>query len=307
MSQDEYAKALEPFVAGAKPDDRGEVEMYCPLHNDSRRSAAINFAKGAWFCHAGCGGGSIRRLVDSVDLWVPAEGRVKQARPSAGGSAPEGPATVTKADVKRWHRRLVNTDAHEYLYELRGIDLATAKRARIGWDGSRFKIPVFSPDRELWNVRTYDPDPGDRRKIWSVRGMGRARLYPVGPLLRSSVGNEVLFCEGEWDTLLALQTGVLAVTRTDGAGKPWRSEWNEYLADRKVYLCSDRDEAGVKNDEIIGRALDGIAAEVWQCELPFRIRPKHGKDVTDYVLDADEPFKALPALMKLAKKRGEVE
>lgn len=166
---EEQAARLAPFIAGEQPDERGEVSMYCPLHNDTRRSATANFEKGVWYCHAGCGGSSIRQLLLNDDAFVSVDGRVaapKARKSGAGSTAMTDPAALSR-QVRRWHRRLMNSDlALQKLADRRGIESGTARRARVGWDGRYFKIPVFGPERELWNVRTYDPSPRNgRRKI----------------------------------------------------------------------------------------------------------------------------------------------
>lgn len=298
---DEERVKLGPYIAGAREDERGEIDMYCPLHNDTRRSASLNLDKGLWFCHAGCGGGSVRRLVESAETWVAAEGRVSNNGASAAPTfaSDEHP---TLDDVRRWHRRLMNSRKRlRELTERKLITPDTAARARLGWSGKHFKIPVFDGNRELWNVRSYDMNvSGDRRKIWSVRGMGRARLYPIGVFGMAEAGDCVLFCEGEWDTLLALQHGYYAVTRTDGAGKPWHPEWDVMFAGLRVFIVQDRDVAGEKSERIVRKALAPVAEEIRTCTLPYPLQEKDGKDLTDFIRDQYDPELAIGDLMAAA-------
>lgn len=281
----EQLRALEPYIAGARPDDRGELEIYCPTHPDTKRSASVNVQKGCWYCHAGCGGGSVRQLILADDAWVPADGRVREEY--ATTSAAPAPAKLpTTDDVKHWHKRL-RRDARlrRWLYRQRGISEWTIRKALIGWDRDRFKLPVWSPGRTLWNVRNYDPKATNgRSKMWNTKGMGEARLYPLGPLLKTGLNDVVLLCEGEWDALLALQHGYLAVTRTDGAGKPWHDEWTWRFVGLRVFLCYDRDRAGESSNNVAAEALRGAAAEVRQCHLPFKMKEKGGWDLSDYLL-----------------------
>lgn len=311
---DQQLADLAPYIGEAKPDGRGEVSMICPIHNDTTRSASLNLNMGAWYCHAGCGGGSVRALIDMRDIWKPVEGRAKSIPLTLDGIKSAVVTAVLASqdelmqDVVGWHLRLLETPrALKYLSDLRGIEEWTIKKAMIGFDGSYFKIPVFSPDREVWNIRTYDPEPRrGRRKIWSLRGFGRARIYPAGVLERAEEGDSILFCEGEWDALLALQAGFLAVTRTDGAGKPWHREWDIGFAGLRVFVCHDRDFQGKKGDKVVTDALRGIAASVHLCELPYRMKEKGGRDITDFLMDADEPGEALGELMQQAKEiKGE--
>lgn len=305
----ELAK-LKPYIAGAQPDERGEVEMYCPIHNDTRRSCSLNVRKGVWYCHAGCGGGSVRHLVENEDQWLRLDQRQKEFQPlaSLGHSNGHVDTQQLEEEVTQWHERLMgDSERLRYLYELRGILPGTARRAQLGWDGRYFKIPIRSPERVLWNVRTYDPQPRwGRRKIWSVKGMGRARIYPAGILERLDQGDGVLFCEGEWDALLALQEGMPAVTRTDGAGKPWHPEWDIGFAGLRVYVCHDADRQGQEGNRIVAAALSRVA-DVYVCRLPYAIRPKGGRDVTDLLLDAEDRDIALGELLDHAKPYEEDE
>lgn len=283
----EQIERLEPYVLGAQPDERGEIDIHCPLHGDSKRSASINPAKGVWYCHAGCGGGSIRQLVGAEDTWKPVpESARRHRRAAVAARNTEAPFDVT--DVHRWHDRLLDDrKAIDLLFERKGIKLETARRALLGYNGRHFKIPVFGPppERPIWNVRTYDMNPTNgRRKIWSIRGMGTARLYPVGIPLRSIKHEAIMICEGEWDTLLALQAGYLAVTRTDGAGKPWHDEWTPLFEGRRVFICPDCDQVGVESAERTRDALADTAQFVKFIRLPFKVTRKDGKDLSDYLL-----------------------
>lgn len=297
---DQQLDELAEFIAGAKPDDRGEVEMYCPHHEDTRRSASLNVTKGAWYCHAGCGGGSVERLIDSKDGWVdpPArDGLVKAAPRSKPQFRP------TPQHIRIWNNALMANDrALAWLRRERGITPTTARAARLGWHEKRgvYTIPVFTERGDLTGLRYYDTDPGpDRRKIWSIKGMGTPYLYPVRLLRRSRPGDAILFCEGEWDTLLAIQCGVIAVTRT-GAAKVWKEEWGLLFEDRRLFLCHDADYAGQDGNRIVADSLNGWPDSIHYCQLPYQVTPKHGKDLSDYILEYGP--EAIWALMNNAKE-----
>jgi hypothetical protein len=298
VSPEDMAK-LEPFIAGALPDHRGEVYVFCPLHKDTKPSASINVVKGLWFCHAGCGGGSIRHLVLNEDAWVDTPTtRVSSGapfRPPVPGNEP------TMTEVLHWHKRLRREESvREKLYREKGIVYETIRKAMLGWDGKNIKIPVFSPTRQLWNVRTYDLyQTGGGSKIWNTRGMGKARLYPISVLQRAELGDSILLCEGEFDTLLALQEGALAVTHTDGAGKRWKDIWTDWFVGLDVYLCHDCDVAGAVSDSAAGVALQDVAV-VWECHLPYEYKEKHGHDLSDLLLSKKNRKVALRKLMSEA-------
>ena len=46
-----------------------EIEAYCPWHNDTNASLAINVKKPAYHCFNGCikGRGSLKRLLDKLN------------------------------------------------------------------------------------------------------------------------------------------------------------------------------------------------------------------------------------------------
>jgi hypothetical protein len=302
----EQLEKLAPYINGSRPDERGEIEFHCPLHGDSRRSASLNPKKGLWFCHAGCGGGSIRQLVGAEDTWKPVQQGAHRRRQRAV-AARDVEAPFDSGDVERWHQRLLDDRAAiDTLFKRKGIKLETAVKARIGYNGRYFKIPVFSPERDIWNVRTYDMKPTNgRRKIWSVKGMGTARLYPIGPITRTVSHESVLVCEGEWDTLLALQAGYCAVTRTDGAGKPWHEEWTELFKNRRVFICPDRDQVGIRSAIATAEALAEVAQKVRYINLPFPVTKKDGKDLSDLLLGADrEHWYVLGNLMAEADQKA---
>lgn len=305
MITDEQIALLEPYIAGAKPDGRGEVMMYCPLHADNRRSVSVNLDNGAWYCFAGCGGGSVRQLCETSEAWIPAEGRAKFDHKARRSLQPE--FRPTPKFIKAWQNRfLKDEELTRELFEVRGIEIPTAKRAMIGHDGKYYKIPVYSPNRNIWNVRTYDmhlPEGSTRRKIWSVREMGAPRLYPIGIVDRAKHGSAIVVCEGEWDTLLLLQTGIPAITRT-GAADVWKPMWSKRFAGLQVYLCHDMDYKGQKANRVVAEALKEDAAGVHMMTLPYAITPDHGKDITDFLLGLhlDERKEQFKSLMKEAER-----
>lgn len=308
---DEQLEHLKPYIEGCKPDARGELEMHCPVHPDSRRSASMNIEMGVWYCHACKGGGSIRQLVDARDAWVAMEGRdcvsIAQGHSADELDAVDRYEYIVK-EAKEDHERLMEERGQQRrLYRLRGINRTTIERHRIGFDGRYFKIPIFGLDRKLWNVRTYDPSPRfGRRKIWGVRGMNKARLYPAHVLDEAEPGDSVMFCEGEWDALLTLQNGQLAVTTTAGAGKPWQENWNVAFAGLRVFICQDRDVEGEKSAQIIAEGLKDVAESVSICELPYKVRASHGKDITDFLIDRYDPAEAVQSLIHYANPYKEL-
>lgn len=264
-------------------DGTREINMHCPIHQDSTRSASINIDKGLWFCQAGCGGGTIVDLIRRKSEWVSPGVAATNGRATSSADQPQ--VILSEGMIAGWHSALMsNESALQWLRERKGINQETAARFEIGYkEGRLYTIPVRAPDREIWNVRYYNPNPAPtKRKVWSEKGYGSPnRLYPIQIL--NDACDEVIVGEGEWDALLACQWLHDAVTRT-GAADVWSAGWGEWFKDRIVYVCHDCDTKGQKANRIVGRALHRIA-DVRQIILPYDITPDHGKDLSDFILD----------------------
>lgn len=302
---------LRPFLIGEQSrvaldaetgEEKEEWYMYCPLHNDSKRSASMNLTDGVWFC-AGCGnGGRITKLITQQDEWVdpPALGATPKSKNGSNGKVEQIPS---EAMIHGWVSALqASQQALSHLTIERGIDETTIDRFDIGWNSSRsyFTIPVRNLDGQTINVRRYNPAPkADQRKIWGLSGHNSPVLYPIEVL--KSNPKEIIICEGEWDALLTNQFGFPTVTRT-GAADVWNAAWGSLFEGKRVYLCHDCDTKGLKGNRKVGRLLIDVAESVRVVKLPYPIVEKHGKDLTDYwhdghtamdfrkLLDTAQPF-----------------
>lgn len=285
-------------MVGEQPTLRGEdqhreVDMFCPLHEDKNRSATLNLDEGVWWCGAGCGGGRVEELIQMQQHWYkpPSDKRRNgSAKRSSNGNGSKPAEEITDAKVKGWMQALISSPGHlERLISERGLEPETLTEYEIGWDSTRkaYTIPVRGGDESLQNLRRYNPDPQEgRRKIWGVAGRNTPRLFPMRVFDEDP--KEIIICEGEWDALLTIQYGFPAVTRTASANT-WHAEWGEYFQGRKVYVCHDMDKAGQDANRKVAKALRNVAAEVRVVKLPYTVKEKHGKDLTDYWLEGHSP------------------
>jgi hypothetical protein len=277
-----HIEALRPYLVGERPRENGEWDMYCPLHDDSKRSASLNVQTGLWYCQAGCGGGQVTTLLRQRERWLsPATAR-------SNGYAPtdKPPSSLTNGLIAGWASALTtNATSLQWLQERRGLNLETIVRYEIGWhpDKKVYTIPIRDPEGEIWNVRYYNPTPPPgRRKIWGEEGYNSPpRLYPISIL--DGDPDEIIIVEGEWDALLGIQCGYRCITRT-GAADVWRGEWGELLANKVVYLAHDMDAKGQRANRKVARALHR-AADVRIVTLPYALSEKHGRDLTDFLLE----------------------
>lgn len=186
--------------------------------------------------------------------------------------------------------------------DARGVNEETIRDFEVGWDADKrvYTIPIYSNKGEIWNVRRYDLKPrGDRRKMWSVKGMGAPRLYPVQQILDKP--DYIIICEGEWDALLTIQHDFNAITRT-GAADVWEDKWTKLFKGMTVYLAHDCDIKGQQANLKLGELLTDVADEVRVLRLPYPIEEKHGKDLTDFWLEhRDHPEAEMRSMMEDAQ------
>lgn len=234
-------------LLGVDLKEEGENNLKCPFHEDSTPSLTLNWEKGVYHCF-GCGAkGKVSGLVKAVtkqNVW-----------------------RDLKRKIVEWNQRLLaDEELLAHLKSEKGISRETIEEYRIGWDGERYTIPTTH------NVRRYRPRA--QPKYVNTRGFGKSELYPAGFL--DSENSEIWLCEGEIDTLNAIQYGYNAVTSTSGAGS-WLPEWSIHFKDKQVWLAFDSDDAGRRASNKISGILRGVAAEVYQVLLPV-------KDVTDFFM-----------------------
>ncbi|MGH9461171.1 MAG: toprim domain-containing protein, partial [Vicinamibacteria bacterium] len=185
----------------------------------------------------------------------------------------------------------------------RGIPDAVIDRHLLGWNGSRITIPIANRQGEVAFFKlAKDPEDGsDSPKMLAPRGM-RYELYGWERL--RSRPERLIVCEGEFDRLVLEAQGFPAATSTGGAGT-FRHEWTgEFVAIPKVYLCFDRDEAGWRGTQRIGRLIPHAKVVV----LPEEVG--EGGDVTDFFVRlgrSGEDFEKLLAAAKPVPPSSEPE
>lgn len=286
-------------------DANGEQRLYCPMCEDPATSrsasASINAAKGEWNCLKGSNddphGGSIEELL----AWLKTErgmtsavGTIRRAVPKSRAKdklPPELPnpefATVDAFAMlrsKRFESRMV------YLTTERGLNPKTIDKFQIGYDGTRYTVPIRSADGVIRNVKKYLKGNSGRAKWIGETGHNTAMLAFTPELAANS--HQVVITEGEFDAILTNQAlagfPVVALAVTGGAGSVPR-----YLDDvkgREVFIAFDCDDAGSKGAQKLGDALRKVAAKVHVLDLTdLGLRPGTGEDLTDYWMRGGTP------------------
>lgn len=285
---DGWRGKFESWLAGAEQAD-GETRAFCPLHEDPQTSktpsASFNFAGGKFMCFSRCGGYAISQVYKLVQEGVEPERKVvaepvdevaARRRRRAKAEGVRG-ALPEDGQLTEWHERLVGKrDLLQELLTKRGLQRSTLARYRIGWDGERITIPVFSDLKELVNVRRYSMG-AKANKMVNWPGYGDATLYGVDALKQP----RVFLTEGEMDKLLGRQYRFPTLSATAGAGT-WLPEWNGMFVGKKVYICYDLDEQGEQGARKVANSLRNVAEQVFIVKWPMTVK---GSDMTDFFVN----------------------
>ncbi len=288
------------LVASGPDANTGQVEARCPTHDDA--NASLSLGRGAdgkalITCHAGC---EPDKIVAAL-FKSPSGQKEFQRNPGKVSRVRMKPAKAIRnqGDPAAWHRRLLKSPAARLalMTEERGLIAETLDRYQIGWDGSRFTIPVRDADGTFINVRRYSPNPSPGSdKMLNLPRHGAAVLYPEA-VLRAEGDLPVLLCEGELDALLANQEAqgqFIAVTGTGGADTVPKDL--SALAGREVFVAYDCDDAGQKGALAIAERLANVAASVRVLDLTrLGLEVGSKQDVTDLLLAREDAASALIA------------
>jgi DNA primase len=96
--------------------------------------------------------------------------------------------------------------------------------------------------------------------IWTLEGIEPV-LYRLPELAEAPLDKPVFICEGEKDADTIAELGGVATTAPMGAGK-WRKSYTPAFKDKRVIICPDFDDAGLRHAQMVGECLRGIAKAV---------------------------------------------
>jgi MCM P-loop domain len=316
----------EWFVGGESPDT-GEQRAYCPMCEDPATSktpsASFNPDKGLWNCTKSDHGGSTLRLAawlkDSKG-WnlTSALMRARNNDPSwtkrkEAGQAKAGKRTTplpTEQEITAWNSRLLKSPRIlEAFRTKRGIDNETIDDYMLGWNGTRYTIPIYDIDGELVNVRQYKIDPrAGEAKMLNVGGHGDACIYGVDEI--ADFG-KIIITEGEMDCLLLRQylregevNDYCVISTTAGAGV-FPLAWGPLFSGKDVWVCYDADSQGRVGARKTSKVLEHFADNVYIINIPEHPKLK-GTDVTDYLYGQGFGIEEFLTLMKEAAPSSEI-
>jgi len=157
----------------------------------------------------------------------------------------------------------------------RGISDETIQKVDLNWSNNKIVIPVKDKDGKLlFNKYRRSPDADANDSKYTYDPGSTASLYNLNNVKGSS--KTVFVTEGELDALCLMSHGFDAVSTTGGSGT-FKQEWADELSRfENIYICYDRDIAGIKGMIRVNRLMPKAKVII----LP----EVNGKDVTEYVI-----------------------
>lgn len=219
----------------------------CPFHDDNNTKSFT-----VYLDHAHCFGCNGHwDAVDFIKSYLNLDFRgavswIKEHRPdlnvtiqqqrSSRHSLPVHP--IPQMVIDYWHEMLGERRSY---YHSRLLTDDTIDFYKLGWTGISYVIPVWENrpgDSNVYNVRfrKATEDTRDISKYWGIKGRNQPKLF--NKWLLNSHKTAYIFI-GEFDTLLAAQDGLCAVSSTAGQNT-WLMEWTRHFntVDR-IYVVPD--------------------------------------------------------------------
>lgn len=273
--------------------NESEIRVRCPAHDDDKPSAALNTQSNVWMCHAS----QCKAKGDIISFIALATKTNRQTVIVDLSKRYEldDIKVINPELIERFHKRIGEAGPLlQALYD-RGVTDELIRKARIGFYDGRITIPVWDRNGHVVNVRRYLPGAPGPDKMRNTQGYGKPAIYQVDQLLKYESS---WFCGGEMKALVASSflnpLGVGAFSVTSGEGT-WNTQWNALLADKRIYICMDVDQAGETASRRIAMQTRNAAKDVRIIRLALD-REKHPKgDINDWVATEHagvEDFKA---------------
>lgn len=261
-----------------------EVKCRCPAHDDKTPSCGINVRKKLWKCMAASCGES-GDFISFIAIATKTNRRtvIEYIRKEYGV---ESTSTIDPTVVEKYHEKIWNAGVlKRELYD-RGLDDDDIRRWRLGVDEhNRITIPIWNDQGHVVNIRRYKPGAPGKDKMRNMRGCGKNRLHPVDQLKY----DKIILCGGEIKAMAVARRvnplGYGAITQCGGEDN-WEAEFSPRFRGKRVWICYDIDEGGIRGTDKVAARLRHFASWVGNLTAELakelsRDKYPHG-DVNDY-------------------------
>lgn len=271
-----------------------ELKGQCPFNHlhaagkDSNPSFTVNLSTGVYYCNA-CGSKgnihtfyTVTRNTTKQEAWFAFGDALGLERPTDIDTRPG----IDPALPAKYHRDLMQSTGtiRDILRDRRGLTDQTLVNFMLGWDGDRVTIPIYDEFHELVNIRRYKWNSyEDSAKMINYEdemrnSYGENRIYGIEHLTDKSC-QTIVWCEGEFDRIVAEQAGIPACTATAGANN-FKNEWLKLLRSKQqVYICYDNDSAGREATDSLVANLRGYV-KIFVVKWPENFADKG--DISDF-------------------------
>jgi len=263
MPSTKFYDFYSKYIPNLKPDV-AQQNVLCLFHEEAVGSLSINLETGYYFCH-GCGEkGDIYTFVMRQEHCG-----FKEAKYKILGDARA--SVLSEAEVVEAHKLMMSKKyLQDLLFTHRGWLPDTIVKFKLGWNDQekRVQIPIYDEHGNLKNIRKYlvaGHATKQNPKFRGVRGHNENYFFPISNLLKEEF---IMLCAGEPDTILACQLKFNAGTFTAGEGA-FNRNLLPLFKDKLVYICYDKDVAGIKAVRAVGPEIAKYAKEVKIIDLPF--------------------------------------
>jgi len=197
--------------------------------------------------------------------------------------------------VNEYYKYLLdNKKLLDRIKKLKGLKDSTIDRFKIGYNpmSKRYTIPIMSADEKIChNIRFYDPDdPTGKFKMISVKGSGEVRLFPLNHF--RDMYDNLIYCEGEWDAIIANQNGYNVLTPTGGVGT-WKDYYIEKFSGKNVSIVFDCQDVSRIAAKKISKEIKKVANWVKIIDLGL----KDKEDISDWFIKYDKTVSELDLLI----------
>ena len=261
MSSNHY-NWFSKYIPDLKNVDQQNV--LCIFHEEKTPSLSVNLKDGTFYCHSCKEGGDIYALVMKMDRCS-----FKEAKYKILGDARV--TVLSESEVAEAHAVLLGKKyVQDLLFQHRGWLMKAIIKFKLGWNEKeqRVQIPIYDDKKVLQNIRKYlvvGKVTKQNPKFRGVKGHNENYFFPIENLTNNKF---IMLMAGEPDTILACQLGFNAGTFTAGEGA-FNRNLLPLFKDKLVYICYDKDIAGLRGIQSIGPELAKYAKNIKVIDLPF--------------------------------------
>ncbi len=291
----EIEQLAQQYLGRIRRSGPENIMALCPFHEDSKPSFAMSLINGTFFCHAGCGGGSLRTFlrrvgISAAEITYRYDVLLREAKKHVPKPPdPEKPGVFSMKPIDeaflglfdmcptllleqgfleetllnfevgydRWHKRITFPlrDVEGQLVGLSGRNLTDE------WP----KYKVYDKEYPMWGL--------PERVNWDKRMVlyNAHATYPTLQQFDQPTARYLAIVEGFKAAMWLYQAGIRNVNALLGSYLSWEQKWILEHLKAPVYLFLDNNEAGIKGTFTAGEALIHSGVGVYVIEYPERL------------------------------------